>query len=215
MKPEIIYLFDPLCGWCYGAGPGVARLAVEPGITVTLQPVGLFAGAGARPMDPGFASYIVKADERITAMTGQPFSDTYRQNVLFGGTQRIDSGPANLALTAVRQTAPDELHKALKALQAARYVDGKDITSPAVLLEILNDAGLQAASERLAAADGTLEASMQDWISEGMGLMQAMRAQGVPALQLRTPSGGRYTIDTQALFGAQVEALIEAIVKAA
>ena len=215
MKPEIIYLFDPLCGWCYGAGPGFARLAAEPGITVTLQPVGLFAGAGARPMDPGFASYIVKADERITAMTGQPFSDTYRQNVLFGGTQRIDSGPANLALTAVRQTAPDELQKALKALQAARYVDGKDITSLAVLAEILSDAGLQAASDRLAAADEALEASMQDWISEGMGLMQAMRAQGVPALQLRTPSGGRYTIDTQALFGPQVEALIEAIGKAA
>ncbi len=56
---------------------------------------------------------------------------------------------------------------------------------------------------------------MQEWINEGMSLMQAMRAQGVPALQLRTPSGGRYTIDTQALFGLQVEALIEAIAKAA
>lgn len=215
MNPEVIYLFDPLCGWCYGAGPGLARLAAEPGITVTLQPVGLFAGAGARPMDPGFASYIVKADERITAMTGQPYSDTYRQNVLFGGTQRIDSGPANLALTAVRLTTPEQVSTALKAIQAARYVGGQDVTSLSVLEAILSTAGLGAAAERLKKADAALESAMQDWISEGMGLMQAMRAQGVPALQLRTPSGGRYTIDTQALFGPQVEALIEAIAKAA
>lgn len=215
MNPEIIYLFDPLCGWCYGAGPGVARLVAEPGITVTLQPVGLFAGSGARPMDPGFASYIVKADERITAMTGQPFSDAYRQNVLFGGSQKIDSGPATLALTAVRLTAPDEVAAALKAIQSARYVSGQDVTSLSVLEAILSTAGLQAAAERLAAADEALETAMRDWVSEGMGLMQAMGAQGVPALQLHTPSGGRYTIDAQALFGPQAGALIEAVLKAA
>ncbi|WP_430513035.1 DsbA family protein [Pannonibacter phragmitetus] len=215
MTPEIIYLFDPLCGWCYGAGPGVARLVAEPGIAVTLQPVGLFAGSGARPMDPGFASYIVKADERIAAMTGQPFSDAYRQNVLFGGSQKIDSGPATLALTAVHLTTPNEVAAALKAIQAARYVGGQDVTSLSVLENILRTAGLETAAERLKIADAALETAMQNWTSEGMGLMQAMRAQGVPALQLQTPSGGRYTIDTQALFGPQVESLIEAVRKAA
>lgn len=215
MNPEIIYLFDPLCGWCYGAGAGIARLLSEPGITVIMQPVGLFAGAGARPMDPGFASYIVKADERITAMTGQPFSDAYRQNVLFGGTQKIDSGPATLALTAVHVTEPEKVGDALKAIQAARYADGRDITSLAVLTEILTEAGLEAAATRLASPDKDLETAMQEWVSKGMALMQAMGAQGVPAVQLITPSGGRYTIDSQALFGRQVDALIEAIAKAA
>ena len=47
----VTYLFDPLCGWCYAAAPVLARLQATPGVQVVLAPTGLFAGAGARPMD--------------------------------------------------------------------------------------------------------------------------------------------------------------------
>ena len=33
----VTYLFDPLCGWCYGATPMLDRLAAS-GITLTLMP---------------------------------------------------------------------------------------------------------------------------------------------------------------------------------
>ena len=43
---RVTYLFDPLCGWCYGAGPALERLAQLDDVTLELMPTGLFAGEG-------------------------------------------------------------------------------------------------------------------------------------------------------------------------
>ncbi|WP_346015312.1 hypothetical protein [Bradyrhizobium sp. 39] len=53
----ITYLFDPLCGWCYGASTLIEQLVARPDFAIELAPTGLFAGEGARPMDDGFAAY--------------------------------------------------------------------------------------------------------------------------------------------------------------
>lgn len=76
MTQTVTYLFDPLCGWCYGAAPVLGALAQQPGIRVELLPTGLFAGDGARAMDNEFAAYAWSNDQRIERLTGQPFSET-------------------------------------------------------------------------------------------------------------------------------------------
>lgn len=53
---SLIYLYDPLCGWCYAAAPGIARLR-EAGVTVTPRPTGLFAEPG-RVMTAAFADHV-------------------------------------------------------------------------------------------------------------------------------------------------------------
>jgi len=75
-------LYDPLCGWCYGATPSVRRLVVEAGLHLALIPTGLFSGDGARPIDAGFAEYAWANDQRIARLTGQRFSERYRDDVL-------------------------------------------------------------------------------------------------------------------------------------
>lgn len=42
MNKTITYLFDPLCGWCYGATAAVSDLASASEITLELLPTGLF-----------------------------------------------------------------------------------------------------------------------------------------------------------------------------
>ena len=116
----VIYLFDPLCGWCYAAAPALKYLQGVEGIHVALAPTGLFAGAGARPMDAQFAAYAWANDQRIQQLTGQPFTQAYRDRILGAANGRFDSGPATLALTAVAQTAPERELDALPALQHAR-----------------------------------------------------------------------------------------------
>ncbi|TIX61245.1 MAG: DsbA family protein, partial [Mesorhizobium sp.] len=39
----LTYLFDPLCGWCYGATPMLDRLE-KSGVVLELLPTGLFSG---------------------------------------------------------------------------------------------------------------------------------------------------------------------------
>ena len=48
---QITYLFDPLCGWCYGASATLKSLAEQPGLVVKLLPTGLFSRPDAPRMD--------------------------------------------------------------------------------------------------------------------------------------------------------------------
>ena len=79
---QMIYLFDPLCGWCYGATPALEKIAKLEDIIIEMAPTGLFAGQGARPMDDRFAAFAWQNDQRIGQLTGQVFSQAYRDQVL-------------------------------------------------------------------------------------------------------------------------------------
>lgn len=118
---HIAYLFDPLCGWCYGAGPALERLARLDDVTLELIPTGLFAGEGARVMDAQFAAYAWQNDERIARLTGLPFSEIYRSRVLGHTGGMFDSAPATLGLIAVRVTEPAREREALKARPLCRW----------------------------------------------------------------------------------------------
>ncbi|MBB2973011.1 hypothetical protein [Mesorhizobium sp. RMAD-H1] len=89
----LTYLFDPLCGWCYGASPALEGLLQQDGLVLTIIPTGLFAGPGAFPMNAGFAAHAWEADQRIAKLTGQVFSEDYRRNVLESGTGRWIPAP--------------------------------------------------------------------------------------------------------------------------
>ena len=55
MNTTVTYLFDPLCGWCYGASPMIQKLAQQADLKLELAPTGLFAGTNGRVMDAEFA----------------------------------------------------------------------------------------------------------------------------------------------------------------
>lgn len=184
MNRTLYYLFDPLCGWCYGAGPAVTALAQSDAVQVKLLPSGLFEDEGARAMDDAFAAYAWSNDQRIERLTRQHFSPRYREQVLADRAQRFDSGPATLALTAVSLTVPDGEVDALKAIQQARYVEGRDTTQPAVLGEVLRSLGLDEAAQRIEAPDDALRAAARARIAQAQSLMQRLGAHGVPTFVL-------------------------------
>jgi len=185
----LYYVFDPLCGWCYGAGATVVALAGAPGVRLQLLPSGLFQKDGARPMDDDFAAYAWSNDQRIERLTGQRFSQRYRDDVLADRAQRFDSGPATRALTAVSMTAPAREIEALKAIQLARYVDGKDVTQIDVLAATLEGLGLPEAARLLRADTPALREAVNARVGEAQAVMQRFGARGVPSFVLE--SGGR------------------------
>ena len=205
MTKTLYYLFDPLCGWCYGAMPALSALGDVPSVKIELLPTGLFAGGGARPMNSEFAAYAWSNDQRIERLTGQRFTEQYRERVL-GDRQRLfDSGPATLALTAVSLTAPDRELKALKAIQNARYVDGKDTTSSATLADLLRGLGLEQAAARVAQPDEDLLTANRARINRAQALMREFGAHGVPTLVAE--SGAKRWVVNHADFYANPRAL--------
>ena len=197
-----------MCGWCYGALPSLLRLAQHEGCSLELLPSGLFAGSGARPMDGRFAMHAWSNDQRIAQMTGQPFSQHYRERVLANRGALLDSGPAVLALTAVSQAAPGEELGALEAIQTARYVHGSDTTAQTVLAQLLRDRGLAAAASRLEASSDELRDAARAWMSAGKALLRSIGVSSVPTLVAYQDSGlPLQLVPSELLFGRDDELL--------
>lgn len=212
MRTTVMYLFDPLCGWCYGASPLIQQLDQHHAFTLELAPTGLFAGGG-RTMDAAFADYAWPNDLRIAKLTGQRFTEAYRQKVLGHLGSRFDSAAATLALTAVSVFEPQRELETLKALQEARYVQGLDTCDVSVVATLLRDRGLAAAADRLATSDAELLAANAARIQKARGLMQTFGAQGVPALVVSDDKGSR-KLSGNALYG-NFDTLLSQIVVAA
>ncbi|WP_027683104.1 DsbA family protein [Rhizobium leguminosarum] len=197
---HLTYLYDPLCGWCYGAAPALDKMAKLDNLTVELVPTGLFAGEGARPLDERFAAYAWNNDQRINRLTGQVFSQLYRDQVLGGTDSMFDSAPATLGIIAVGLTQLDREREALKALQIARYVDGRNTSEIAVVANVLDQAGFSDAVARVRAPDEALLDIYRNRIGKSRQLMAAFRMDGVPALLVSDGDKSR-VLRSDALFG--------------
>ncbi|QTN27099.1 DsbA family protein [Rhodoferax sp. AJA081-3] len=195
----VTYLFDPLCGWCYGASPAIQQLGQQANIQLELAPSGLFAGGG-RTLDAAFADYAWSNDVRIEKLTGQRFTQAYRSKVLGHLGSAFDSAVTTLALTAVYLTAPQRELETLKVLQETRYVQGLDTCDGSVVVSLLRDLGLAAAADSLAASDAELLATNAARIQKARGLMQTFGVQGVPALVVHDVKGSRL-LRGDALYG--------------
>ncbi|WP_342620176.1 DsbA family protein [Rhodoferax sp. GW822-FHT02A01] len=200
MGTTITYLFDPLCGWCYGASPAVQRLAKQTHIRLELAPTGLFAGGG-RVMDAAFADFAWSNDLRIQKLTGQPFSEEYRTQVLGQRGSRFDSSASTLALTAVAITAPEHELATLKALQEARYVQGLNTSAMAVVEKLLRGIGQDAAADLMVAGNPTLLAANNARLRKAQTLMRELGAQGVPTALVSDDKGVRL-LPGNLLYGA-------------
>lgn len=208
----VTYLFDPLCGWCYGASPMIGQLGRTSGIRLVLAPTGLFSGPGARPMDAGFAAYAWSNDQRIAQLSGQPFTEAYRERVLNAPGQMFDSAAATVGLTAVHLVRAEAEYDALAALQKARYVEGRDIVTASGVAAVLSENGLGEAAGRLAAMDTALAEAVRRRTDEAQRIMAALGARGVPALAVGDRERRRL-LRSDVLFG-EPRALIAAITAA-
>jgi putative protein-disulfide isomerase len=197
---RITVLYDPLCGWCYGATPAFRRLVGIAGVHMELVPTGLFSGDGARPMDAGFAEYAWANDQRIEQLTKQRFSNRYRADVLGAQGTKLDSGPATMALTAAAITGPGRELGALEAIQAARYIDGRDVTALGVLVDILRSLGLEDAAVRLSGADAELVAAVESRTAEARGVLRAVGGRGVPTV-VAWESSSKRLVPSERLYG--------------
>ena len=197
---HLIYLYDPLCGWCYGAMPAIHGLADLGGCIVEPVPSGLFATPG-KTLDPDMARHIEQADARIAAMSGQRFSDLYRRKVLGNPALPFDSTAATEALTAVSLWNVRRELDALHALQRERFVAGRDISDRGVIAQALaatlgDDAGTW--TERLASRE--VVALTATRIDRARRVMKSVGMHGVPALVWPSEQGMRL-LPGQWLFG--------------
>jgi len=193
MAPDhLIFLYDPLCGWCYGAMPAIHGLADLNGCIVEPVPSGLFGGDPGRRIDAAMVRHIEQADARIAEMSGQRFSDVYRRKVLGNPELPFDSSPATQALTAVSRWNVLRELDGLHALQRERFVAGRDISDPDVIAQALSASlGDEPAAWLARMADPTLPLATEKRIARARRVMKSIGVQGVPALVWPSDKGLR------------------------
>ncbi|WP_338497347.1 DsbA family protein [Pseudomonas sp. WP18] len=187
------YLYDPLCGWCYGAKPLVqAAQAVLP---VIAHGGGMMTGANRQRVSPQLRNYVMPHDRRIAEYTGQPFGEAYFEGLLRDSSAVFDSAPPTAAILAAQQLEGRGL-ELLGRLQTAHYVEGLRIADETVLLALAQSMGLAAQAFEAAFHD----VDVQGHIEASRALLAQVGGQGFPTFALEQE--GRFTvIDTSPWLG--------------
>ncbi len=196
MTSTLHYIYDPLCGWCYGAAP-LIKVAREI-LPVHAHGGGMMTGTRRQPVTPQLRSYVMQHDQQIVAISGQPFGAAYTDGLLSDPRAVFDSEPPTAAMLAAEQLAGRGLDM-LTALQTAHYMQGRRIAESATLIDVAQTLGLtrDAFTDAL---DSQLKDQVQKHIRQTRDFMARIKAQGFPTLALETDTDMRL-IDVSAFMG--------------
>lgn len=199
--PILHYLYDPLCGWCYGAAPLVK--AAREVLQVHAHGGGMMAGRRRQAVTPQLRDYVTPHDRRIEQLTGQPFGPAYLNGLLYDSSAVFDSEPPIAAVLAAEQLAGRGLDM-LASLQVGHYVEGQRIAKRDVLIERAGAIGLDPADFFRVLEEVEGEA-VQAHISDTHRLMTHLGVRGFPSLALE--QGGRMTAINASVFIGRPQAL--------
>ena len=176
------YIYDPLCGWCYGAAPLVK--AAREVLSVRPHGGGMMTGARRQAVTPQLRDFVKPHDARIAQLSGQRFGQGYRDGLLHDTNAVFDSEPPTAAMLAVEVIAGRGLDM-LAQLQIAHYVEGRRIAERAVLIDVAAALGLDPASFA-EALDRLSGEAVQAHIDETRAFMAQVGAQGFPSFVLES-----------------------------
>ncbi|MGL5525926.1 MAG: DsbA family protein [Aeromonas veronii] len=173
------YVYDPLCGWCYGAAPLLQAAATIAGLKIELHAGGLWLGSRRQPMGEALRDYVRPHDQRIEALTGQYFGERYFNELLLREGGLLDSEPPIRAVLAVTTLGGGGLAM-LHRIQQSHYRDGIWIGEPAFLATLAAEQGIAAEAFQQA----YLQAPLLQHLADSQGWMKRLGGQGYPTLGL-------------------------------
>jgi putative protein-disulfide isomerase len=176
------YIYDPLCGWCYGAAPLVK--AARDVIRVQPHGGGMMTGARRQTVTPQLREFVKQHDERIAQLSGQYFGQGYVDGLLRDTSAVLDSEPPTAAMLAAEEIAGRGLDM-LAQLQIAHYVEGRQIANLTTLIEVAAALDLDPVAFAKALDRQSGEA-VQRHFQETRKLMSTVDAQGFPSFVLET-----------------------------
>ncbi|QIL75770.1 DsbA family protein [Hymenobacter sp. HDW8] len=186
--PELLYIFDPLCGWCYGMTPVIQRVRTEMAsqIQVSVLSGGMVTGDRVAPLRAKW-NYIKNALQDVERAAGVRFGEAYLQLGEEGSVIQ-NSEPPCRALTVFRQlnTDPSRVVDFAHDIQRAHYFKGQDLNDPAIYTDLIAPYAIEVAEfERRLALPETAHATRQEFAA-----VERIGVQGFPTTILRVGQQG-------------------------
>ena len=185
-RPELLYLFDPLCGWCYGMSPVIQRVRQEFAgrLDVSVLCGGMVLGEQAGPIRHDWP-YISGALQQVERVTGVEFGAAFRA-LGEEGSYVQDSEPPSWAINVFRQLNQSQTASFAHDIQVAYFRDGADLNEPKTYLPLATAYGVDRAEflRRLTLPETAL-ATRQEFAA-----VAKIGVQGFPTTILRVGNEG-------------------------
>ena len=184
--PELLYLFDPLCGWCYGMSPVIQLVRQEfvGRVAVSVLCGGMVTGEQVGPIRDDWG-YISSALQQVERVTGVQFGQAFRA-LGEEGSRVQDSEPPSWAISAFRHFNQPDTMRFAHDVQVAYFRDGADLNEPKTYLPLATAYGVDGAAflHRLTLPE-TAQATRQEFAA-----VAKIGVQGFPTAILRVGSQG-------------------------
>jgi putative protein-disulfide isomerase len=107
-RPVIYYIYDALCGWCYGFSPVIKAFhdAYKDEFEFRIISGGMITGRREGPIGE-VAGYIKDAYQQVEETTGVKFGEDFLNKILEPGEAYFSSLPSALAMATFRLYQPD------------------------------------------------------------------------------------------------------------
>ena len=156
-KNTLIYVMDPLCGWCYGNSINTQKLydKYKEVLDFEILPAGMWIGKNTRKQSKPMAQFIKKHDLQVQQVTGTTFGEDYFAFIEDEAIVLDSEVPSRAIVTVKKIWATQAVPFAIE-VQKARYWYGKDLNVDETYLSICDKLGLDK------------EAFMKEFHSEGL-----------------------------------------------
>ncbi len=138
MNKTIRFFVDPMCAWCWAMKPTMQKMMQQIGTKAKIE---LFMGGmrvrgNTKKIEGDYKDYLKQVFIRVNSLSGQ----TMNSSVLETQGLHFDSENSCRAVFEInKQLGADAAFQYLHKIQAAYFIDGKNITKSDVLAELAGD----------------------------------------------------------------------------
>ncbi len=162
-KDKIIYVYDPMCGWCFGFGKVMGDFHKEFKDSFEFDVVsgGMVVGEREGPIGD-FADYILGAYKKVEEYSGmkygQPYLDQLKTKTLWSSSVK-----PSIALETFKSFNTKDVVEFSHAIQLAYFVDGKDLRVEEVYKKLIKPYGINEAEFNKKLNSEDMRKQTTDW----------------------------------------------------
>lgn len=162
-KPKIIYIFDPMCGWCFGFGPVMNSLqaAYKDSFDFEVLSGGMVVGEREGPIGD-FADYILEAYHRVEEYSGIKFGEPYLNQLRNKSLWSSSVKPA-IAIEAFKQFDNAHALAFSHEVQEASFVNGLDLRQDSVYADLIKKYGIDEQAYLTSLNSEEMRKQTNDW----------------------------------------------------
>ncbi len=136
-KEKIIYVYDPMCGWCFGFGKVMEQFFEEYKDTFDFDVISGGMNVGEREGEVGdFADYILGAYTRVEEYSGMKFGESYLAQLR---TKKLwlSSVKPSIALEVFKSFNKKDVVHFSHQIQKAFFINGTDLREDNVYKDLI------------------------------------------------------------------------------